>query len=61
MTKLLMGGRTTKVAYGWTVQSKVLSKREERPKSPMDGRSKVKSYLRGKDDDQSKVIPKREG
>ena len=27
----------------------------------MDGRSKVKSYLRGKDDDQSKVIPKREG
>ena len=57
-----IGGRTTKVTYRWTVQSKALLKREGWwQKSPMGGQSEVKSYTRGRDDDQSKVITEREG
>ena len=50
-------GRTmTKVTYGWTVQSKVITMREEqRPKSPTGGRSKVKSFPTRKDYEQSRL------
>ena len=59
-----------KVTYRWTVQSKVIpTKEEQRPKSPIGGRSKVKSSPTRKDyeqshlwvDNQIQVIPKWEG
>ena len=57
-----IGGPTTKVTYRWTIPSKVLFKRKRWwQKSLMGGQSEVKSYIRGRDDDQSKVITEREG
>ena len=52
--KLPTGGQTTKVAYGSMVYCKVIPKKEgQRPKSPMEGWSNVKSSPKGKDNDQS--------
>ena len=53
------GRRTTKIAYEWTVQHKVIPKREgKRPKSPTGGRMTKVAYEWIV---QHKVIPKREG
>ena len=60
----------TKFTYRWTVQCKVILKREvHQPNSPIGGESNIKSSPRRKDneqsqlqvDDQIHVIPKQEG